>query len=772
MVMLRKASVAVIFLSSVANLGLFPMDSRLIPVLDCVSLVLLSLMGRYARPWAKPISLGLALLVPLSVTSLSFPTPEASLLMVAGWLTIWILLVSSEYRPTLVDLPVIPLTVCLVLIFQRAGGNFHWILSAISEYISRLPASVGLPALTLRQTPSGALVTTAAALCALVLTGGKKIMTIVTLVLAQLLFIFVAPFIPSYGMPASSLLFFQLLFAVACSVILGAGQTADRCSRRIPGNGWIWAAAAVMLLSSVITLIPLSTELPKKIVMVRTGVTDFDVRPSEEVYGLGNLGQYGAFVDYLGAIGCKVNAIDFVNLTEETIAGADLVVIICPKDYLTDVQKSDLDRYLRLGGHVLLMGDHTNIFGTQGPFNDFAQTYGIEINYDSGLPTRNDWVGCFEQTPFLSSVCSNAVDPWVQFPYLTGATLRRSLGSQALILAKYGFQDSGNPVNGGRQAFLGNYAWDRGQEAIGDIVLACRTEIGRGTLTCIGDTSLFQALNVIVNRAGVAILHEAYSGAHSSGQALVIQILALLIISGFVVRKPTAISYTTFLLALTIVLLSLPKAPLLRQWAEPQGDRATIDVTHSVTTSLRPWREDSVYGLAAALRRAGWWPRLAFSDLRDQLKETDLLVLIGPSASYTRAECQAITNWVSSGGKLIMASSWHPDNSRLLSTFGFDIKPVPLGVWPSNSEALEAVTSPPDFTDAWPVQSDATAPESVGLVWFVQDGQRTNLVMSRSYGLGQVLLIGDERVLQDSNLESESGWNQKNIDFVHSLLDF
>lgn len=674
-------------------------------------------------------------------------------------------------------MPTISALVLVMQLLQSSGGNIYRAFSWLSLFLSDLPRYIGFSTLALRQSASGILVTLTVGAAALIL-GIRKAWFFPTLLGLQMIYLLVLPSLIKDALsPAMVTLVWNLIFGLGCVVVMLKAMDYSRkpTPSRLLTARYPMIASVVALVFLVVAALNQTVSWPSKVLFIENPEHMDTVRkPTKGVYGLSNLGMYGTFLDFLTELGTSVDVATIEEITESDLTGRDLVIFPCPSSCLSQSLKEDFDRYLRLGGHLMVLTDHTNIFGTQTACNDFLQRYGITVNYDSAMPVRSDWVGCFEPTPLLLQTVSPGADPWIQLPYLTGASLSASSG-KVILSAKFGFEDLGDPTNGGRNAFLGNYAWDPGRETLGDVVLAVKKDVGHGSVCVVGDTSLFQSLNVSTNKGAASLISAALNRSPNLDLFTLFGSLCLLTLSlgagtndGREGMVRTAIA---MVLCSTLVLVSSTMAGgLVRRLPEPPKT-ALVDLSNSSSLAARPWEDDSIYGLAISLRRAGYWPHLVFDDLEKHLANCHLAVLVSPQ-SLTPAESTVLAKWVDSGGRLLCAVGYQERRSELLEQFGLRVVPIPLGDWPQTATGFDGALRCPEFVEAWPLDTVARDNLVQQPLLRVADGaQWYDLVTQVEVGSGIAVFIGDTRILRDAYLEGEKSWNEQNIEWLLSVLE-
>ncbi len=68
---------------------------------------------------------------------------------------------------------------------------------------------------------------------------------------------------------------------------------------------------------------------------------------------------------------------------DELLEGYDVLIIKTPEEPIPDAELAAIDRFVRRGGGLLLVGDHTNLLGMGTHLNALSARHGIRFRYDS-----------------------------------------------------------------------------------------------------------------------------------------------------------------------------------------------------------------------------------------------------------------------------------------------------------------------------------------------------------------------------------------------------
>lgn len=280
----------------------------------------------------------------------------------------------------------------------------------------------------------------------------------------------------------------------------------------------------------------------KKIVFHEKGFLNW-IKPEHGHYGKWSPGMYGLLPITLKSLGMK--PVISADLSAEDIAGADAVVLIFSDELWKDGQLERLWDYVRRGGTLLVLGEHTvyskDLVAEYDP--EFAETVENEAKkradlaastpggqvpdpdndeekaFREGLVRRVDELAAegvnsaFNQAISLSKMrvtfdsSTFAVGGWLEsyqaishpasagitdrtnaFGSVIGASVDVRWPAQPLVIGRWGWNDPGDLMKG--SSLMGNGKYDPG-ERLGDLVLAAEQSFGEGRVVVFGDTSGF-----------------------------------------------------------------------------------------------------------------------------------------------------------------------------------------------------------------------------------------------------------------------------------------
>jgi hypothetical protein len=226
----------------------------------------------------------------------------------------------------------------------------------------------------------------------------------------------------------------------------------------------------------------------RTILVHNRGGLDWD-RPVFGQFGVFSGGMFGILPVYCRAEGYDFDIIDKDTIEPSDLKKAQILVLINSQKIWEERERRAVLDFVARGGSLLVLGDHTDVFGLMRGFNSLLGPLGIRFRFDSAYKARDTWRGCQSAAPDAIAWGWDEENPGVA----VGASLELSGSARPLLVGRYGFSDNGVRENT-MGSFLGNYHYDKG-ERLGDVVLVATTTYERGRVVVWGDTSAFQGVS-------------------------------------------------------------------------------------------------------------------------------------------------------------------------------------------------------------------------------------------------------------------------------------
>lgn len=543
------------------------------------------------------------------------------------------------------------------------------------------------------------------------------------------------------------------------------------------------------LLLPVVGILNLQRSILDGTKIVANTQDDIDYRvPRHDGYGQESAGMFGmlpAFVRDLGGEFEKISRLD-PTLPRD----ADVLLLLHPNERFSDSKQ--LREYVREGGSVLLVTDGFDPeFGPDQSIERVLEGTGITVSRDAAVSETGQWQGVHMAA--IHAATSRATVPASRFLSDSGASLRTGWGTRPLILGQWGWSapeqgatwsDSPPPISGGK---------------LGDLVLAAEQRIGAGKVVVLGGNRALTNEGLVHGYEFLGDVLAYLAHDHSGPQDLHRQAMGLLCciaIPVLLLWRPNAL----WLVGLGTVLLvgvganaawSRHAARVLPDSGKALHSRedtashriqqvAYIDQSHLEAYDFEDWGFDAINGLALNLMRNGYLPLMLSRLTPDRLAGAELFISIGPSKEFTSQERDTLKSFVQRGGILICAVGGEDaaPSASLLSEFGLNVpaSPVPTGGdWPEpepfgRGKAFYLDVESPEGQNyqsavrlhaAWPVESTDGRAEVIAYgrnqLRVVESDAVLPVILSRKFGNGTVVLIGDTDFAMNKNLEYFTG---------------
>lgn len=503
----------------------------------------------------------------------------------------------------------------------------------------------------------------------------------------------------------------------------------------------------------------------KRIVFYEKGFLNW-LKPEHNQYGRLSSGMYGMLPDFIASLGARATISP--DLSAKDIESADALISIFPDEPWAPGQKERIWDFVRQGGTLLVMGEHTTCDPNDGSnrFNEILGPTAMRVAFDSATFAVGGWLQSYE--PILHPTTAGMKDDRNQFGVVIGASLDIHWPARPLLLGKWGWSDAGDPASS--RAMMGDDRYNSG-ERLGDLVLAAEQPLGKGRVVAFGDTSgLTNGINVgsyeYTSRLMAYLAGTSHQAHPAWRQVLTLLVAAVLAIRLARMRDPKGLLLVCAVWAASWTACT---AATWRAWqflphrqTDPLIRIACLDASHLEAYSGESWRPDGLGGLSLTLMRNGYLLLDLPEVSAERLEGADLLVVVAPSREYSGAERKAIVDFVGRGGHLVIMAGY--DGARacrsLLCDLGFyvgldpndDREPPALGYFKAPYLRSENQMAYVRFHAAWPI--GCTDPNAQVMAYGL--GSQP-IVMLRRVGSGKVVMVGDTGFAMNKNLENEDG---------------
>ncbi|MCB9871964.1 MAG: hypothetical protein H6837_19075 [Planctomycetes bacterium] len=540
--------------------------------------------------------------------------------------------------------------------------------------------------------------------------------------------------------------------------------------------------AAAVALAVVVTL-PFGTcsLRGKKVVAHERCYGNWD-HPKHGDYGRLSIGMYGMLAPFVESLGGTFRR--STELSAADLDDADVLLLLYPHKPWQPGQLARIERFVRRGGALLLLGEHTSEEeGGGNRFNEVLEPTAIRVPFDSAMFAIGGWLQSY--APFAHPATIGVGDQRNDFGVVIGASVAARWPARPLLVGRWGYNDPGDPRT---ESKMGNQRYDAG-ERLGDIVLVAEQELGAGVVVVFGDTSTFTNGITIGTHDFNARLLGYLANRPGSPQVLWRQLLGALLglgIGALLVWRGTWRDTITVCATLSATLLLCVHSGHRAATLLPDGrgarpnNLAYVDGAHFGRFDDEAWRLDGTMGLKMTLMRNGFLTLELHEFTRERLQRAGLVVSIAPRRRFTAAECAMVREFVAEGGIFVLTSSYHhrAGAEPLLRAFDFAIGPLdpaapepqPLSHFKAPYSRFGDYMAYVRFHEGWPV----TCAAQEGLQPLAYGADDSTVGYLRYFGKGALVVIGDSCFALNKNLELENGQlfegARENADFWRWLL--
>jgi hypothetical protein len=233
---------------------------------------------------------------------------------------------------------------------------------------------------------------------------------------------------------------------------------------------------AIAALVTAAVGIPVERKTARTITIIDGGMKSINL-PGTDVVKDDSEAAFSALRLLAPVYGWEFRVIPATFEPSQVSAGTGILCVINPTTNYSQNQKAAIERHVRSGGCLLVLGDHTDIGGIMGPINDLLRFTSIRLEFDSAIPEDKDWQW------------KGGLRGGMSFPFWrvdndrlhisVGASLTCGPRSQVLVVGDRAFADIGRPNYGVSR--LGDMAYERSREKRGGLPLVAEEAVGPGS---------------------------------------------------------------------------------------------------------------------------------------------------------------------------------------------------------------------------------------------------------------------------------------------------
>lgn len=466
-------------------------------------------------------------------------------------------------------------------------------------------------------------------------------------------------------------------------------------------------------------------------------------------------------------------------LSSAALEAVDVLVVKTPTDPFSPAEIAAVDHFVRRGGGLFLIGDHTNLFGMTEHLNRLAARFGLRFGHDGTFALRDEGQSRWRAPRWLPHPIARRIG---ELEFETSCTIELPLHARAPII---GYGLGAEPADYSRPGFFGDLHPDL-DEPFGAFAQHAILDHGRGRVAAFSDSTTLSNFSLFFPGRAELVLSTVELLGRRPGPSRWLPLVACavfalastllashrrgaapgLVVAGLVAGLAAGTAGVRLAGDLP------PPEPRVRV-PRIVFDRSISDlVIPSVLTvddSLDPVALDS---FLVAAQRVGYWPRLGGRRLRDEMRDTDVIVLFHPKRAPSARELEALRRFVAAGGRLLVVDGLLPGGRHareVLMPFGLEThvealtrRAVEVGMEAAGggTDAAEAAAaSAADMSAAGdPETADLGLLRPVLTAWggrpVLEDEEGRPVFTVRRFGRGFVGLLSDSFAISKTALGS------------------
>lgn len=377
--------------------------------------------------------------------------------------------------------------------------------------------------------------------------------------------------------------------------------------------------------------------------------------------------------------------------TSELLQNYDLLILKTPTKRYLEQELKDIEEFVRQGGGLYLVGDHTNLLGMSTYLNQVATRFGFRFRYDSCNALSSGDFSSYTPPILLAHPITQ---PITRFNFMTSCSLEVPWLAENVML---GTDLQSDAINYGNPSFFGNGITDP-DEDFGIFVQSAARKVGQGRVAAFTDSTIFSSFCLFQDGHEELFLRtiDYLNRENTTGYLFNKIFLALAIFSlalALALRRLMKDSSPFFAIFLVPAVAGFLVASLFfrflyaEQFQTPPVVKAyrqvcflNKDTDFQLIPALTNYRGDMSNSFSTFYvwtQRLGLFP-YRYASLEECFQHGDILVIINPRLNLTSQEIDRLKDFIYRGGRLLLMddnrsfSSAFPSSGshRILEPFG------------------------------------------------------------------------------------------------------
>jgi len=205
-------------------------------------------------------------------------------------------------------------------------------------------------------------------------------------------------------------------------------------------------------------------------------------------YGRDTVYNYTLLVRFL-AQHYDVRVNDEDRYDDERLSDVDVLVLKTATSAYAPTEIDAIERFVRRGGGLFVIGDHTDLLGMSTNLNPVAERFGMRFAPDACNRLEDGQAHEWTPLPWDVHPITTAL---ARIDFMTSCTLELERSAEPLLVVRNAFSD---PLDYSSPSFFGDVAPDM-DDALGLHVVAAARELERGRVVLFGDSTVFSSFGL------------------------------------------------------------------------------------------------------------------------------------------------------------------------------------------------------------------------------------------------------------------------------------
>lgn len=393
------------------------------------------------------------------------------------------------------------------------------------------------------------------------------------------------------------------------------------------------------------------------------------------------------------------------TLTDTLLNKCDVLILKTPTEPFAESEIDAIVNFVRQGGGLFLIGDHTNVFGITTNLNPLAQRFGLKFRYDFQSDISSE-LSVYRRPVILPHP---VVQHMPAFMFASGCMLEAPLSAENVII---GYAQRSLYLDYAEKNFFPRDKVNEATMEFGLFLQAAGVRFGKGRVLGFTDSTVWSNFYMHIPGKPELLLGciEWLNRQNSWWEILRRLLLALAIFSfAFMIWAGTKMPRVEFLWrAIFSIALAVPISTAILAFANraayptPQPKRDFVQVNFAMEHSnyelpilhMTEHPEHSFHTFYMWLQRLGMVP-VVKTKFKAALADGEVVVIINPHRPFAKKEVQQFIDYVEAGGKALILDDprSHSSANQLLAAFGMSTSPLwsdsaAVFVWHNGTDSL------------------------------------------------------------------------------------